>query len=56
MGTQWRIAMNGPTGLQYEPLFHLLDRKGYPADEWWQALDDIRVLERSALECMNSES
>lgn len=56
MGTQWRIAMSGPTGLNYQPLFELLDRKGYPEDEWWQVFDDIRVLERSVLECMNSES
>lgn len=48
--------MNGPVGLRYEPLFHLLDRKGYQADEWWQAFDDIRVLERAALDCLSSNA
>ena len=49
MGTQWRIAMNGPTGLQYEPLFPSARPQGLPGGRWWQALDDIRVLEQSAL-------
>jgi len=53
MGTQWRIAMSGPTGLNYQPLFELLDRKGYQGADWWQIFEDIRALEQAALECMS---
>ncbi len=52
LGTQWRVGMNGPTGLVYEAVFALLDRKGYEDGEWWQKFADIQVMESAALKSM----
>lgn len=54
-GTQWRVGNAGPTGLIYESLFALMDRKGLTGDAWWQMFDDVRVVENEALEALRSE-
>lgn len=51
LGTQWRAGGGGGViGLDYGPLFTLLDRR-YPDDPaTWQAhFDDIQILESAAL-------
>jgi hypothetical protein len=48
--TQWQTGMAGSVGLRYEALYPLLDR--HFADDWQQAFDDMRVMERAALEAM----
>lgn len=53
--TQWNDGMNGRTGLRYESLFQILDRKGLDGDEWWQMFDDIRQWEREALDAMHAD-
>ena len=53
--TQWRIGMKGPTGLVYEAVFALLDRKGYAEAEWWQMFNDIQVMEVAALKAMRTD-
>lgn len=52
LGTQWRTGMSGPTGLHYEPLFQMLDKKGYQGDAWWRMFHDVQILEREALAAM----
>lgn len=48
--------MNGRTGLDYTPLFQLLDRRGMTGDDWWQAFRDLQVMESAALEAMHQKS
>lgn len=36
----------------YPVLFALLDRAGYTGDEWQRMFDDIRLMERAALQAM----
>lgn len=54
MSTQWRIGMSGETGLIYEALYPLLDRR-YQGEEWDQAFSDLQEMERSALDAMRDE-
>jgi hypothetical protein len=53
MRTQWRVGMNGKTGLDYNVLYHKLDRMNLEADEYSQFEYDIGILEHSALEEMH---
>jgi hypothetical protein len=55
LATQWRIAMNGPTGLDYQPLMRLLDLEDLGPADWQDRFDDVRVLEAAALEQMRSK-
>lgn len=55
LDTQWQVGMSGATGLRYESLYELLDRKGHAGDEWWQMFDDIRLMEREALNAMRED-
>ena len=52
MATQWRIGMNGPTGLDYQTLFLLIDRQELSKEDAAQMFDDMRVCEAAALEAM----
>jgi hypothetical protein len=54
--TQWRIGMNGATGLDYSPLFVLMDKRGLSGDAWQQLFDDVRVIESAALVEMNKRT
>lgn len=47
--TQWRVGMNGPEGLDYLVLFRLMDDMGLSRTERQALFDDVRVLERAAL-------
>lgn len=49
MGTQWRMSMSGPIGLDYTPLFHRLDRLGLEGEDWEQCFSDVRQMEADAL-------
>ena len=46
--------MSGEVGLRYEAVYPLLDRLF--ADGWQQALDDLQVLERAALDAIRDEN
>ena len=52
MATQWRIGMNGPTGLDYQTLFLLIDRQELSKEDAAQMFDDMRVCEAAALEAL----
>lgn len=46
--------MGGRTGLRYEAIYPLLDRK-YEGEDWEQAFADLQELERAALNAMYEE-
>lgn len=49
ISTQWRVGMNGPTGLDYNVLFHELDRMALTKIDYDFLFEDIRVMESAAL-------
>lgn len=51
MSTQWRTGMNGITGLDYNVLPWLMKLEGIEDEA--TALNDIRLMERAALEIIN---
>lgn len=53
MATQWRVGMNGATGLDYNVLTFLF--RVYNVTEEEMVLNDIRILEAKALEMMNAK-
>ena len=54
--TQWRVGMAGPTGLDYNVMFHKLDRMGLSPEAYAQMESDIQVMEREALSTMQSKA
>ena len=50
MSTQWRVGMGGPTGLDYNVLLRLMDRLHLSDEDHEAMLDDVRAMERAALE------
>lgn len=48
--TQWRIGPAGPTGLDYVAMYRELDERGYSGGEREQMKQDIREMERAALD------
>lgn len=53
--TQWRIGMSGPTGLDYNVLYHKLDRLKLADDEYSELEDAIALMEAEALDVMHTE-
>jgi hypothetical protein len=53
--TQWRVGMAGPTGLDYNTLFHKMDRMRLEPDEYDELEADVRTMEFAALEAMNKK-
>lgn len=54
--TQWVMGPAGPTGLNYPPLFALLDRRYTDSADWEEAFADIQVLELAALQQMRAKT
>lgn len=52
LSTQWRIAMGGATGLDYNVLYRMMDRLSLSPAEYDQLEGDIQIMEREALEVM----
>lgn len=50
LSTQWRIGAAGPVGLDYNVLFHELDRAGLNGDDYDDTFASIRVIEGVALD------
>lgn len=50
LSTQWRVGMNGPTGLDYGVIPAVLRARGIPRKEWNTIFDAIRVMEPVALQ------
>lgn len=55
MQTQWRAGAMGPLGLDYNTLFHKMDRMNLSADEFEELEADIRVMEFAAIEAMHQK-
>lgn len=47
--------MGGATGLDYGPLFAIMDRMKLSDDDHDELFSDIQTLERAALEAMNAK-
>ena len=56
LSTQWRIGMNGATGLDYSPFFARMDRMRLSDDDYEILFDDIRIIESEALQIMNKKT
>lgn len=54
--TQWRVAMGGASGLDYNVLFAKLDRMQLSPHEYDELEDDVRTMEYAALERMAEEA
>lgn len=57
VGTQWRTAgMGSYIGLDYGPLFTLMDRQGLQGQAWQDMFDDIQTIEAAALEQIRADA
>lgn len=56
LGTQWRVGMGGPVGLDYAALFPLLDRLTTDPAEWQEHFEDVREMEAAALDAMREKN
>lgn len=56
MRTQWRVGVNGATGLDYSAMYPLMDRLGLSAEGWDALFRDIRILEDEALDAMRPDT
>jgi hypothetical protein len=54
--TQFRIGMNGPTGLDYMVVFHKLDRMNLEPEEYAVFEADIQTMEYAALAKMSEKN
>ena len=45
--------MNGPTGLDYNVLFHVMEKRKLEAEEWDEMLLCIQAIEEGALAAMH---
>lgn len=55
MGTQWRVGVGGPVGLDYNALPFVMRMQRVPPDEQPDLFEAIRVMERAALDEMSEE-
>jgi hypothetical protein len=46
-------GMGGVVGLDYGPLFVLMDKQGLAGDAWAYMFDDIQTLEAAAVQTIN---
>lgn len=49
VSTQWRTGASGPVGLDYNVVFHVLDRKALAPDDYDDMMGSIRIIEGEAL-------
>lgn len=52
MGTQWRVGMSGPTGLDYAAIPAVFRFLRVPRDRQSNVFEDVRVMETAAIEKM----
>ncbi|ESH90793.1 hypothetical protein B551_0222760 [Cupriavidus sp. HPC(L)] len=53
MGTQWRVGVGGPVGLDYSALRFVMRMQRVPPAEQPDLFEDIRVMEHAALDEMS---
>ena len=49
VSTQWIQGPGGPSGLNYQVVFHELDRRGVTGEHYDELMAAIRVIEQEAL-------
>jgi hypothetical protein len=55
LGSQWRVGSAGPYGLDYNVLYHKMDRMNLTPERYDELEEEIRILEAGALEEMRKE-
>lgn len=55
VGTQWRMGGAGPYGLDYNVVYHKMDRMNLTPERYAELEEEIRFLESGALEEMRKE-
>lgn len=55
LNTQWRVAMGGVVGLDYNVLLHELDRMGLDKKDYDDIFESIRVMEIEAMAQMRNK-
>jgi hypothetical protein len=55
LSSQWRIGAGGPIGLDYNVLFHELDRMNLDADAYDDLFAAVRVIEGTALDMLHKK-
>lgn len=55
VSTQWRTGMSGATGLDYNVIFHELDRKGLKPEDYDEMMASIRLIEETALHVLHEK-
>jgi hypothetical protein len=53
MATQWRMGVNGATGLDYAVLPVVLRLQRVPRADWAEVFEGLRVMEAEALRCLD---
>lgn len=56
MATQWRTGMAGATGLDYTAVPTVMDLLDIAPEHRRDRFDDLRTMERAALEVMNEKA
>ena len=54
LGTQWRVGMAGPIGLDYNVLPTVFRLHGIPRAEWPGLFEDMRHMEAEALKTLSA--
>lgn len=54
VANQWRVGGAGPYALDYNVLFHEMDRMGLDREEYDRLFEDIRTMEAAALDVMGN--
>lgn len=54
LSTQWRIGPSGPVGLDYNVVFHELDRRQLGRDDYDDMMGAIRTIEEVALKALSA--
>ena len=55
MGTQWRIGMCGPSGLDCGVMYQKMARMNLSEEAYDQLEADVMVMERTALACIHEK-
>lgn len=53
VSTQWRVGMNGATGLDYNVLPAVFQMMQIPNDDWPDTFECLRILESESMKMMN---
>lgn len=54
--TQWRVGMNGPTGLDYSAALSVMDIRAIPKEDRAHLFADLRILEDEALRVIRAKA